>query len=372
MAEITHGNPPFRAEHVGSLLRPRTLKQAAKGFKRGELQRDDYLEVLEREIARVVQLQEDVGLKSITDGEFGRSSWFGFFFERLEGFELRKSRFRFHDEEGDDHEWMTGFTNAPMRRTGPIATEEFQRLRSHTRHTPKANLPSPSALHFFRGDDCRDPGVYPDLEQWWDEIIAIYQAEIRALSDCGCTYLQLDEVPVAMLCDPDVREQVRGMGLEPDAVLDRYLGVINRVLEARPEGMTVAMHLCRGNFRSRWLAEGGYGPVAERLFNEADIDAFFLEYDTERAGDFTPLQAVPEHKTIVLGLVSSKTPVLESEDELARRIDAATAHVPLERLALSPQCGFASVAGGNPLSEEEQMRKLDLVVRVAERVWGDI
>jgi 5-methyltetrahydropteroyltriglutamate--homocysteine methyltransferase len=274
---MTQLNPPFRAEHVGSLLRPKRLKDAAKAFRNGNISSDTYLATLNEEVERVVNLQESVGLRSITDGEFSRSSWFGFFFERLEGFTLEPSLFRFHDEGGCDHEWTTCFASGKMRREQSICVEDFERVQRLTRETPKANMPSPSALHFFRGDKCRDDTIYPDIEVWWDDLVQIYQAEIRALSEAGCHYLQLDEVPLAMLCDSDIRQQVADTGVDPDDLTRRYVAITNRVLEARPNDMTVGMHLCRGNFRSRWMAQGGYDPVAERLFNDLNVDAFFLE-----------------------------------------------------------------------------------------------
>ncbi|MGH8703550.1 MAG: 5-methyltetrahydropteroyltriglutamate--homocysteine S-methyltransferase, partial [Burkholderiales bacterium] len=239
-----------------------------------------------------------------------------------------------------------------------------------TRRTPKMTLPAPSALHFFRFQAPADRAVYADDAAYWDDLVAVYRAEIAALGEAGCRYLQLDEVPLAMLCDPQIREQVKALGGNPDALVSQYLGALQRILDVRPAGMTVGLHLCRGNFRSRWMASGGYEPVAERLFNETPADAYFLEYDSERAGDFSPLRWVAQGKHVVLGLVSSKTAGLESVDELRRRIDQAARHVSMERLALSPQCGFASVAGGNLLSEEEQAAKLRLVVDVAQTVWG--
>ncbi len=363
--------PPFRADHVGSLLRPRALKDAARALARGERNEHQYLEVLESEIARAVRLQEGVGLQAITDGEFGRTSWFGFFFERLQGFRIEPSLFAFKDGSGKRYEWMTCFACEKMQRTHNIAVDEFERVRRLTERTPKANLPSPSALHFFRGDACRDEAVYPDLEEWWSDVIQIYRSEIAALGDAGCTYLQLDEVPLAMLCDPEVRETVRGIGLEPDQLLQRYVRTVNEVLAAKPSSMTVAMHLCRGNFRSRYMAAGGYEPVAEALFGQLDVDAFFLEFDTERAGSFEPLRFVPGDKSVVLGLVTTKTPELEARDHLLRRIEQASGHVGIDRLALSPQCGFASVAGGNELTEDEERRKLQLVVDTASEVWPD-
>jgi 5-methyltetrahydropteroyltriglutamate--homocysteine methyltransferase len=369
---MTQQNPPFRAEHVGSLLRPDRLKDAAKAFQKGNISRDTYLEILGQEIARAVELQESVGLQSITDGEFSRSSWFGFFFERLKGFSLKPSLFRFHDESGHDYDWQTCYASGKVRREQPICVEDFERLQRLTRETPKANMPSPSALHFFRGDQCRDETVYPDIEVWWNDLVHVYQAEIRALSSAGCHYLQIDEVPLAMLCDGDVRQQLSDLGRDPDDLTRRYVATINEVLEARSTDMTVGLHFCRGNFRSRWMAQGGYEPVAEILFNDLEVDAYFLEYDSPRAGDFSPLRFMAEDKMVVLGLITSKMAELEDKDTLKRRIEHASNFVPLEQLAISPQCGFASVAGGNALCEDEQMRKLELVVEVAQEVWGEV
>ena len=231
-------------------------------------------------------------------------------------------------------------------------------------------LPSPSAFHFFRFHDPASGAVYADDSAYWDDLVGVYRAEIAALGEAGCRYLQLDEVPLAMLCDPSIREQVTGLGGDPVALVATYIDMLKRILAGRPATMRIAMHLCRGNFRSRWMASGGYQPVAERLFNEVPVETYFLEYDSERAGDFSPLRWIPAGRQVVLGLVSSKIARLESADELRTRIDAAARHVPMERLGLSPQCGFASVAGGNPLSEEQQAAKLRLVVDVAQSVWG--
>ena len=362
--------PPFRAEHVGSLLRPADLKRAFQQFRDGALSAADYEAALLDAIRGAVRTQEDAGLQSITDGEFGRNSWFGFFFERMDGFRLEPAAFRFRDEKGGSYEWPTCCACARMRRRGPIAIDEFKRLAALTRRTAKMTLPAPSALHFFRFHAAADPAVYPDENGYWDDLVAVYRAEIAALAEAGCRYLQLDEVPLAMLCDPLIREQVKGLGGDPAALVAKYVEVLQRILAGRPAGMTVGLHLCRGNFRSRWMASGGYEPVAERLLNDMPVDAFFLEYDSERAGDFSPLRWLPADKHVVLGLVSTKSPALEPADGLRRRIDEAARHVPMERLALSPQCGFASVAGGNLLTEEEQAAKLRLVVEVARAAWG--
>ncbi len=310
-------------------------------------------------------------MRSITDGEFRRAAWSSGFIDALEGFSLADSLFEFRDAEGGRHGWRTCCATAPIRRVGGITTQEFDFVRGHTDRLPKVTMPTPSILHFFRGKGCADPAVYPDLEQFWDDVVAVYRAEIADLAARGATYLQLDEVPLAMLCDPDVRDQARAQGEDPDALIDTYIDMVNRVLEDRPADMTVGIHLCRGNFRGRWMAEGGYEPVAEALFNRLAVDAFFLEYDTPRAGDFAPLRLVPNDKTVVLGLISSKTAALEPADDLRRRIDEAASYVPFERLALSPQCGFASVAGGNPLTEDQERAKLTLVADVANQVWGN-
>jgi len=360
---------PFRAEHIGSLLRPRALKDAHDTLDSGAMSQAEFDDVLEGEIARAIRLQESVGLQSITDGEFGRSSWFGFFFDRMAGFELRPSNFAFHDGDGNEYRWPTCCAVGRMERKAPICVDEFERVHKLTTRTAKATMPAPSAFHFFRGEQCRDLSAYPDLDDWWTDLIAAYTAEIRDLAAAGCRYLQIDEVPAAMLCDLGVRDQIKARGSDPDQLLEKYISVTNAVLSARPDDMFVGMHLCRGNFRSRWLASGGYDLIAERWFNDIDVDAFFLEYDSTRTGSFEPLRHVGKGKSVVLGLITSKSAEMEDPDQLRRRIDEAAAFVPHDRLALSPQCGFASVAGGNTLTESEQMNKLGLVVDVAAKVW---
>jgi 5-methyltetrahydropteroyltriglutamate--homocysteine methyltransferase len=364
-------NPPFRAEHVGSLLRPTALKDAFTKRSKGLIGEDAYEQVLTDAITKAVKMQEEVGLRSITDGEFGRGSWFGFFFERMSGFRLEPSAFKFKDGQGHSFEWPTCYACERIKRHGGITTDEYLRLRKLTSQTPKVTMPSPSAFHFFRLNAAADPKVYPDVEQYWEELIEVYRAEIADLAKIGCTYVQLDEVPLAMLCDPSIQEQVRGMGGDPQALIARYVDVLERILSVAPETMTFGIHLCRGNFRSRWMAEGGYEPIAEKLFNAPKIDAFFLEYDSERAGDFKPLRFVPKGKTVVLGLISSKTAALEPAADIKKRIDEAAKLVPLDQLSLSPQCGFASVAGGNTLTEDDERAKLKLVVDIARDVWKD-
>ena len=256
-----------------------------------------------------------------------------------------------------------------MHRRGSVTGDEFRRLKGLTQRTAKVTMPAPSAFHFFRFHEPVDPAVYPDIAAYWDDLVAVYKAELADLSAMGCTYVQLDEVPLAMLCDPTIRSQVADMGGDADVLARTYLDVLVRILAERPAGMTIGLHLCRGNFRSRWMAAGGYDPIAERLFNDVPVDAFFLEYDSPRAGDFTPLRHVPKGRRVVLGLVSSKNARLEDAGLLKRKLDEAAYILPLDQLALSPQCGFASVAGGNALTPADELAKLRLIVKVAGEVW---
>lgn len=361
------GTPPFRAEHIGSLLRPRALKSAFGELRNGAIDRAEFDSRADAAIIEAIRLQENCGMLAITDGEFRRGSWFLGFVDAIEGLTTRPSTFAFS---GEHAAWECPYAEGTLRRTRPIAVDEYAFVCKYTDCTPKVTIPAPSAMHFWRSSESADPAAYPDLDRFFDDLVAVYRAEIAELGAAGCTYLQLDEVPIAMLCDAKVQDAVRAHGDDPSDLLERYIEAINRALEGRPAGMTVGMHLCRGNYKGQWMAEGGYAPVAEHLFRHAAVDAFFLEYDTERAGDFTPLQAVPADKTVVLGLVSTKTPQLEAPDELKRRIDIASDFVPLERLALSPQCGFASSVGGNPLTVDDEIRKLSLVAEVADAVWG--
>ena len=362
-------SPPFRAEIIGSLLRPAALKHAFQQYRAGQIDAGAYEAALTEAIRGAVRTQEDAGLQSITDGEFGRNSWFGFFFERTGGFRLEPSAFQFRDADGSRYTWPTCCACERIKRRGAIAVHEQLRLAALTRRTPKMTLPTPSAFHFFRFNAPADRAVYPDEDVYWNDLVDVYRAEIAALGEAGCRYLQLDEVPLAMLCDPLIREQVKQLGGDPEALTAKYVEILQRVLADKPRDMTLGLHLCRGNFRSRWMASGGYEPVAAQLFNEVPVDAFFLEYDSERAGDFSPLRHVPAGKHVVLGLISTKRAQLESPDGLRKRIDEAARHLPMERLALSPQCGFASVAGGNLLNEDEQAAKLRLVVEVAGGIW---
>lgn len=363
-------NPPYRAEQVGSLLRPRELKDAFGAHSRGELDDTKYREILERCILDTIRMQEECGLRSITDGEFRRVAWSTGLLSALSGLEDRESIFEFHDGAGNTQRWNTCYASSRLMRARGITTEEFAYIRRNTSGTPKVTIPAPSFLHFFRLGECADPKVYPKLDDFWSDIVRIYQEELSELARAGASYVQFDEVPQAMLCDENVRDKVRAHGYDPELLLATYIDVVNRILEKRPPDMTIAMHLCRGNLRGRWMAAGGYEAIADRLFNDLKVDGFFLEYDSPRAGDFSPLRLMPRDKFVVLGLVSSKTPVLENKDALKRRIDEAGKLLPLDNLALSPQCGFASTVGGNPLTVEDEKAKLRLIVETAREVWG--
>ena len=339
-------NPPFRADHVGSLLRPSYVKTDR-----------------ERAIREIVAKQEAIGLQSITDGEFSRDWWHLDFLTRLEGVTARQNpgpRFG-----GTEEQPPIPTVTGKLRYAKPIMVDDFAFLKSTTKRTAKFTIPSPSMLHLRAG---RAGIAYDDMEEFWADAAQAYRDALAAFAAAGCTYLQLDDVAFAYLCDPKIREQARRNGDDPEKLPARYAKTIREALAKKPRGMTVAMHTCRGNFKSAWVAEGGYEPVAESMFSSG-VDAFFMEFDTERAGGFEPLRLVPKDALVVLGLVSSKTPVLEEKDELKRRIDQAARHVPLERLCLSPQCGFSSTHHGNALTPEEQWRKLELVVEVAGEVW---
>lgn len=364
--------PPFRADHVGSLLRPKILKDAFRDFHAGRIDSTRFAAIQDAAIRDAVKLQEEVGLRSITDGEFRRGSWFLGFIDAVDGLTTRDALFSFTDDKGDTMTYQTAYVEAPLkRRARGITTGEYEFVRALTHGTPKVTMPAPSLVHFFRGEQTVNRDAYPDIGQFWTDLVRVYREEIRALAALGCTYVQLDEVPCAMLCDADIRTKAALAGMDPAKLLTSYIDAVNAIVADRPAGVTIAMHLCRGNYKGHWMASGGYEPVAERLFNEVKVDAFFLEYDSGRAGGFEPLRFVPADKFVVLGLVSSKTPELESLDLLTRRIGEASQFVPLDRLAISPQCGFASSVGGNPLTLDDQRAKLARVVEAARTVWGE-
>jgi 5-methyltetrahydropteroyltriglutamate--homocysteine methyltransferase len=365
--------PPFRADHVGSLLRPPPLLAARDKAARGEITRAELRAAEDTAIRDVVVFQEELGLQGVTDGEFRRTYFHIDFLERIEGIEVSESGIaaHFHREDGDlDFAPPRLAVTGQLRWPGPIFGEDFSFLAAATGRTPKIAIPSPSMAHFRGGRAAVDKAAYPEIEDFFADLARVYAEEIADLAARGCRYLQLDDTNLAYLCDPKIRADVRAMGEDPDALPATYAQLINAAIAGRPPDMTVAVHLCRGNFRSAWVAEGGYDPVAEALFAQIEADAFFLEYDTDRAGDFAPLRYVSDGKFVVLGLVSTKTPRLEDKDALKRRIDAAAKLVPLDQLCVSPQCGFSSTVHGNEISFDDQRRKLGLVVELADDVWG--
>jgi 5-methyltetrahydropteroyltriglutamate--homocysteine methyltransferase len=365
--------PPFRADHVGSLLRPSTLRDARAARQRGEISAEQ-LRVIEDEAIRdAVKLQEDVGLQSATDGEFRRDSWHIDFLERFANVAVIPSKIkaRFQTDGGPvEYAPPTLEVVGKLARPRPIFVDHFKFVQSVTRVTPKLTIPSPSCMHFRGGRAAIDRTAYPDMAEFYSDLARVYSEEVRDLAAAGCRYLQIDEVYIAYLCDPALRAQVAALGENPASLPRTYVDMINGAVAGRPRDMVVCMHLCRGNNQSGWVASGGYEPVAEILFNEADVSGYFLEYDSDRAGGFEPLRFVPKGKTVVLGLITSKKGALENKDDIKRRIDEAAKFVPLDQLALSTQCGFSSTVAGNKLTVEQQAAKLRLVVEIAREVWG--
>jgi len=363
--------PPFHAEHIGSFLRPPELIEAARKVRDGALEVAAFRAVQDRAVRDIVAFQEGIGLQSISDGEFRRRGWSAGFIDAVAGFGLRNGTLGFRDLRGDIGVVSSPYAKERIRRVRPIVADEFRFLRSVATRTPKVTIPSPTVMHYFLGPRSITPEAYRDIEAYFADLVAIYRAEVEELAAAGCTYLQLDDTALACHCDVYARADVKLRGEDPDKLTERYAKLINDAIGGRPATMTVAMHLCRGNLKGAWMAEGGYEPVADAMFNRIAVDAYFLEYDSPRAGDFAPLRHVPAHKSVVLGLVSTKMSALESKDELKRRIEEASRHVALERLGLSPQCGFSSAPGsGQVITHDDQRRKLELVLDVAREVWG--
>ncbi len=365
-----NGRPPFRADHIGSLLRPPKLRQAFREHAEGRLPEAGFRAIQDQAIREVVQLQEDCGLQVATDGEFRRTSYWARFVERTQGLEVRQARFKFHDEHGHEADFTAPHVAARVRRGEQIALDELGFVAGIARATPKITMPAPSTMHFWRGAHYAGPGLYAEPEQFFADLGGVYQQEIADLAAAGARYVQLDEVALAMLCDPAARAKVEAEGESPERLVELYVGAINEAARHRPAGMVIGVHMCRGNYKGKYLAEGGYDSIAEKLFGGAQVNHFLLEFDTPRAGDFAPLRFVPRDKGVVLGMVSSKTPQLESLDLLKRRADEAAKYVDAARLALSPQCGFASTMGGNPVTEADERAKLRLCVDAARAIWG--
>jgi len=366
--------PPFRADHVGSFLRPARLLEARAQRKSGNIGADELRAVEDAAIRDIVKFQEDLGLQGITDGEFRRTYFHVDFLTQLDGVvEKGGIPVKFHKADGDiDYAPPVMQVTGKVRHARPIQLRDFQFLKSVTGRTAKVTIPSPTMLHFRGGRSAISKEAYPDLDAFYADVAAAYAAEVRSLADAGCTYLQLDDTNLAYLCDARLREGARARGDDPDELPRHYARLINAAIANRPANMTVCIHLCRGNFQSSWAAEGGYEPVARVLFNDLNVDGYFLEYDDARSGDFAPLRHVPRGKLVVLGLVTTKLNKLETMDELRRRIDEAAKFMPLDQLCLSPQCGFSSTVHGNDVAVEMQATKLRLVVDTAKAVWGGL
>ncbi len=362
--------PPFRADHVGSLLRPAVLKEARAKRAKNEITAAQLREVEDREIEKVIRKQEEIGLQLATDGEFRRSWWQFDFYKGLDGAELYSTgvgiKFAGVETKAESVRVIDkiDFSSHPH-------IDDFKFVRDHTKVMPKMTIPAPSTLHFRQGRQSISKDIYPDLDAYFDDVAKAYRKAIRAFYDAGCRYLQLDDTAWSMICDPNERENSKKRGDDPDKLPADYARMTNAALAGRPSDMTITMHSCRGNFRSTFIASGGYEFVAEKMLGELDIDGYFLEYDSDRAGGFEPLRFVPKgKKMVVLGLVTSKSGTLENKDDIKRRIDEATKYVDLDQLCLSPQCGFASTEEGNVLAEEEQWAKLRMIIDIADEVWG--
>jgi 5-methyltetrahydropteroyltriglutamate--homocysteine methyltransferase len=365
--------PPFRADHVGSLLRPPSVLKARAEFQQGKLAAPELRKIEDAAIRDAVKMQEDLGLQGITDGEMRRASWHMDFLYQVGGVSKTQDNMKvqFRNEKG-----VIEFTPAALRVSGklklnqPIFGPDFAFLKSATKGTAKLTIPSPSMMHYRGGRAAIDPAVYPDLDPFWSDLAQVYADEVAGLHKLGCTYLQLDDTSLAYLNDPAQQEHVKAIGGDAATQHLIYIRLINAALKNKPKDMTVCTHMCRGNFRSSWVAEGGYDHVAEALFTQLNVDGFFLEYDDARSGGFEPLRFVPKGKQVVLGLVTTKKGALEKKDDLKKRIDQAAKFVPLDQICLSPQCGFSSTVDGNALTLDEQIAKLRLIVETAREVWG--
>ncbi len=370
---MASARPPFRADQVGSLLRPERLLKARVDRRQGAIDARELAAIEDECIREVARQQEAVGLHAITDGDFRRFMFHIDFLTSVDGIRQQAAPFqsKFHGTHKDDDYTPAIFeTVGKLRHSRDIAVNDFNFLKSVTQRTPKVTLPSPTFAHYRGGRRAIDRSVYPDLAEFFADLAKVYRDEIAALGSAGCEYIQLDEVHYTFFCDPKMVTALKARGDDPQVLAKQYTKLINDSIGERPKDVSLCVHLCRGNYRSSWVAQGGYEPVAEMLFNELQVDGFFLEYDTDRAGGFEPLRFVPPGKTVVLGLVTSKSNEMETVDALKSRIDEAAKFVPLEQLALSPQCGFASSIHGNDISASTQWKKLELIARVAEDVWG--
>ncbi|MDX1374621.1 MAG: 5-methyltetrahydropteroyltriglutamate--homocysteine S-methyltransferase [Burkholderiales bacterium] len=365
-----NGRPPFRADHIGSLLRPPALRKAFREHAAGTLSDEAFRAAQDAAIREVVRLQADCGLQVATDGEFRRVSYWEKFVRLTEGLVVKEASFKFHDAHGHETDFTAPYAESRVARGAPITLDEFSFLKAETRATPKITMPAPSTMHLYRYRNFADPKVYPEARAFFADLGAVYRQEIADLAKAGCRYVQLDEVALAMLCDPAVRAKLGADRMDAEGLVDLYVDAINEAVSGRPAEMVIGIHMCRGNYKGMYLSEGGYDSVAEKLFGRAEVNHFLLEFDTPRAGDFAPLRFLPKIKGVVLGLVSSKIAQLEPLDTLRRRADEAARYVDAARLAISPQCGFASTMGGNPVTEDDERAKLRLCVDAARAIWG--
>ncbi len=368
--------PTNAVDHVGSLKRPPELVQAWRAWEDGKLPIEQLRKVQDDTIRDAVAMQEKLGLPIVTDGEFRRGGWSRGFLNAVEGFEFRGSKLVFRNDEGFSTPSPAPMTTKPIKRKQPIVVDDYKFIASVAKNRVKVTMPTPSHMHFGQFKEAVDVKVYPDVEKYWDDLIAVFKQEIAELYAAGCRYLQLDEVPLALLCDDKIRAVAKSEGDDPDKLAARYIDVLNRAVADRPADMTIGMHLCRGNMESLWMGDGGYAPIAEALFNRADVDAFLLEYDSARAGDFAPLRHLPAGKRAYLGIISTKNPALESVDELLHRLDEASRFAPMDRLGICPQCGFASAAMSkfavkpSKLTPDLQTLKFERLLEVGQRAWG--
>jgi 5-methyltetrahydropteroyltriglutamate--homocysteine methyltransferase len=357
----------FRADHIGSLLRPKKLREAFRAHAEKRISAAELAAAQDDAIREVIALQHDCGLPVVTDGEFRRTSYWEKFV-RLSGFAIKPAVLKFHDAAGHESEFTAPYAEQKVQRSAPITLDEFRFVKENTPRTAKVTMPAPSTMHFYRFTDWS--AAYREPQEFFADLGKVYQAEIADLHKAGCRYVQIDEVAVAILCDPAAREKVKAAGEDPERLVDLYIEAINEAVKNRPADMTVGVHVCRGNYKGMYLSEGGYDSVAEKFFWRTRVDHFLLEFDTPRAGGFAPLRFVPKNKGVVLGLVSSKTPQLESLDLLKSRVNEAAKYVDPSRLAISPQCGFASTMGGNPVTEADERAKLKLCVDAAKAIWN--
>lgn len=359
----------FRADHIGSLLRPKELIEARHQFREKKISEAELKEIEDRSIRQVVKLQEDIGLEVVTDGEFRRGAFFSHFVKTVDGMTVKETPFTFANDSGDTATAYAPYTKGRLKRARGITTEEFKFVQGLTSRTAKVTLPAPPYVNFLGGRERVDQTAYPDIKEYFRDLAAVYREELAELGKLGCKFVQLDEVPLAMMEDESVNKTIRSLGEDPENLIDMYIETIGAAVRNKPANLMVGMHLCRGNYKGRWLASGGYERVASRLFNIPGIEVFLMEYDLPRAGSFEPLKHLPNGKMVVLGLLSSKNAKLEEKKAITARIDEATKYTTLDQLGISPQCGFATNLTGSPLTEADERAKLQLVVDIARDVW---